>query len=82
MLTMCTGYIHKQQAMSVLNNDTVLYEVGNDFVINSWNDTILHSRVVAQADGNLPLTLANEGRSFRKSGGWTGSSLSISVFPC
>jgi hypothetical protein len=33
MLTMYTGYIRKQQAISVLNNDTVfLYEVGNDFV--------------------------------------------------
>jgi hypothetical protein len=36
ILTTYTGYIRKQRAMSVLNNDSVfLYEVGNDFVINS-----------------------------------------------
>jgi len=43
-------------------------------------NTILHSRIMAQAVGNLPLTLANEGRSVQQSGIWTGSSLSTSVF--
>jgi len=36
ILSIHTGYTLKQQAMSVLNNDSVfLYEVLNDSVINS-----------------------------------------------